>query len=105
MHTCNGTRHATEKVQHSFMNYTVQSITKAMKRNHDPMLKELPVNAAERHYQLWERNLLVEYLHKSPCRGRWNLAKHPEDYRWSSAAYYILNRDDFGFITNIYGDE
>ncbi len=32
----------------------------------------------------------LNYIHKNPCVERWNLAKNPEDYPYSSAANYIM---------------
>jgi hypothetical protein len=74
------------------------------------------VKAADREYQFWERNPLpvelytqeviwqkINYIHTNPVRPKWNLAQLPEDYKWSSAAYYLLNRDDWRYITNING--
>jgi putative transposase len=105
-----------EKVQQSFMKYTAQSVIEDMKRNHDPLLQELIVNAKDRKYQFWERNPLavelyseevlwqkLEYIHNCLCNPKWNLAARPEDYKWSSAAYYILNLDDWGTYFKYYG--
>ena len=102
------------KVQQSFMKYIAQSIIEHMRINCDPLLKRIYVGAADRELQFWERNPLavelytpevmwqkIDYIHNNPAQPKWNLAPSPEDYRWSSAAYYILNRDDWGFITHI----
>jgi REP element-mobilizing transposase RayT len=34
----------------------------------------------------------MAYIHYNPCQPQWNLAELPEDYPWSTAAYYILDR-------------
>ena len=30
----------------------------------------------------------LNYIHKNPCKGKWNLASSPEDYKHSSAYFY-----------------
>jgi hypothetical protein len=40
------------------------------------------------------------YMHNNPLHERWNLADRPENYRWSSAAYYESGTDEFGFLTH-----
>jgi len=47
---------------------------------------------------MWQK---IDYIHNNPTQPKWNLARTPQEYKWSSAAYYILNRDDWGFITHI----
>ncbi len=34
----------------------------------------------------------LEYIHYNPCQPHWNLASSPEEYPWSSARYYILDK-------------
>lgn len=31
----------------------------------------------------------LDYIHENPCRGKWNLASSLQDYRYSSARYYL----------------
>ncbi len=89
------------KTQQSFMKYTAQSIIEHMRKNGDPLLNEIHVKAADREFQFWERNPLAiqlytsnvirqkaDYIHNNPVQERWHLAAFPEDYKWSSAAYY-----------------
>jgi REP element-mobilizing transposase RayT len=102
------------KIQQRFMRYTAQSILENMKRNHDPLLPSIKVNAADREYQVWERNPLpvelyteeviwqkIDYIHNNPCTDKWLLAKYPEHYRFSSASFYILNKSEWKFLTHI----
>ncbi|MBX9853783.1 MAG: hypothetical protein K2X86_18720 [Cytophagaceae bacterium] len=42
----------------------------------------------------------LDYIHLNPLGERWNLARHPEDYYWSSARFYETEHDDFGFLTH-----
>lgn len=34
----------------------------------------------------------MEYIHYNPCRPHWNLAGTPEEYPWSSARFYVLDK-------------
>jgi putative transposase len=34
----------------------------------------------------------MEYIHYNPCRPKWNLASIPEEYPWSSARFYVLDK-------------
>jgi len=34
----------------------------------------------------------MEYIHYNPCRPKWNLARTPEEYPWSSARFYLLDK-------------
>jgi REP element-mobilizing transposase RayT len=34
----------------------------------------------------------LNYIHENPCRGTWNLAINPQEYKNSSARFYILGQ-------------
>lgn len=72
-------------------------------------------NTKERNHRFWQRDALaikiwsrgvfeqkLEYIHLNPLQERWNLVKKPEDYRWSSAAFYENGVDEFGILTHYY---
>ena len=40
------------------------------------------------------------YIHKNPCRGKWNLAGSPEDYKHSSACFYATGVQGNYPVTN-----
>jgi hypothetical protein len=42
----------------------------------------------------------LDYIHRNPLQEHWNLAKRPEDHYWSSASFYELGGNDFGFLTD-----
>lgn len=42
----------------------------------------------------------LNYIHENPCRGKWNLVEHPEDYVHSSAGYYLTGRQGLWRITS-----
>ena len=71
------------------------------------------VGAKDRNYQFWERNPLsvplysqkvveqkINYIHANPLHPKWNLADQPQDYKYSSAAFYYTGKDEFGFLEN-----
>ena len=75
------------------------------------------MNVKDRNYQIWEHRPLsvplwsshvfeqkLEYIHNSPVNEKWRLADLPENYYYYSAHFYILNEDQFGFITYYKGD-
>ena len=41
-----------------------------------------------------------DYIHRNPLHEKWNLAKRPEEYKWSSAKYYEDGEDVFGILTH-----
>jgi REP element-mobilizing transposase RayT len=100
-------------VQRDFLKYTAQQIKFDLQRNHPEFLKKFKVNVRDRDYQIWEhrplsvslwsRDLLqqkLDYIHNNPIQDKWKLADTPEGYFYSSARFYYLNIDDWGFITH-----
>ena len=43
----------------------------------------------------------LDYIHDNPLQERWNLAKHPCDYKYSSAKYYECNEKNFSFLKDL----
>ena len=78
---------------------------------HNRILK-LHSSQADRKFQIWERRPFwktigydesfiqkLKYIHLNPIRKKWNLAKFPEDYAWSSAKSYFVLEPEFEFLT------
>ncbi len=40
------------------------------------------------------------YIHNNPFSGKWTLTDIPENYRNSSAKYYLLSIDEWRFMTH-----
>jgi putative transposase len=93
--------------------YTAQQIIKILRNENPGLLEKLRVNAADRKYQVWERNpLSVElisdgvieqkfnYIHMNPVREKWKLCVLAHEYKYSSAGYYYDNTDEFGLFDN-----
>ena len=103
-------------VQRDFLKYTSQQIKRHLEKDNPTLLNEhFFVEAVDRKYQLWERRPLsveiytmdvftqkLNYMHRNPLQDKWQLAANPEDYKYSSAAFYILNNECWPFLTNMY---
>lgn len=109
--------HKLEDVQRDFLKYTAQMIKFDLTENHPQVLPHFEVNLKDRKYQFWERNPLsidlysrkvvaqkLRYIHANPIQEKWELAMITEDYWFSSARFYELGIDDFGFLTHYLED-
>ena len=98
--------HILPVVQRDFLKFTSQQIIKILRNENPAMLEQLKVNAADRKYQVWERNPLSvelvsdkvieqkrDYIHLNPVRGKWKLCNKYYEYRYSSAGYYYDGTD------------
>ena len=56
-------------------------------------------------YKVWEKGFdardvfsikfleqKIDYIHQIPCQPRWNLSEVPEDHIWSTASYYLKDK-------------
>ena len=100
-----------EAVQKDFLKYTAQRIKKDLQKNHPAVLAHFKVNAKDRECQFWERNGLsielrtdeafiqkLDYIHWNTVRaGLYNL---PDEYKYSSALFYLTGIDNWGFLTH-----
>jgi putative transposase len=97
----------------SFNKATAHEIVKDLKIHHPKVLPLFKVEDKERSYRIWQRDPLavlmdskekfeqkLDYVHENPLQERWNLAKRPEEYKWSSASFYETGDDPFGFLTH-----
>ena len=104
--------HKKEDEQRNFLRFTGQQILKNFRNDNSAMLIELLVQAKDRKYQVWERNSLniplwsqkiidqkLEYIHMNPVKK--NLCQYPEEYKYSSARFYIMNEKNWDFLTHI----
>jgi putative transposase len=103
-------------VQRDFLKFTAQQMKFDLEKNHPKVLEHFKVNLKDRLYQFWENRPLsipiyssqvleqkLNYIHSNPVQEKWRLADLPENYYYSSAKYYLLNEDEFGFITHYRG--
>ncbi len=98
----------------SFMKYTSHQFQKHLKEKSPTLLNEFIVNRTSRQYQYWQRDSLpillytpsvimqkLDYIHNNPLQRKWQLASIPEEYPYSSAAYYSNGQDPFGIVSHI----
>ena len=103
--------HSHNGVQRDFLKYTARQMQKDLTINNPMFLKKLRVDKADRKYQFWQRNALstelrskhvfdqkLNYIHQNPVKA--GLCSLPEQYHYSSAAFYQTGVDVFGFLTH-----
>ena len=101
------------EVQRDFLKYVSIQIKADLQRNHENVLNYFRVYATDRKYQFWEREPLsvvlydlqmleqkLSYIHRNPIQEKWNLVEQPIDYFYSSAYFYEVGVDKFGFLTS-----
>ena len=101
-----------EDVQRDFLRFTAQQILKNLRNENNDFLKKIEVNLKDRKYQVWQRNSLsielrspkvylqkLNYIHANPVKA--GLCILEEDYKYSSAKYYIVNEKNWDFLANI----
>ena len=102
--------------QRDFLKFTARSFLNFMKMTDNPLIEQLKVSAADRKFQVWQRNSLsidlftekvyiqkLNYIHNNPVHPKWRLSDLPENYRFSSAKFYETGIDEFGILTHYRG--
>jgi REP element-mobilizing transposase RayT len=100
--------------KNSFEKFTAKKFIEKMKHENDQELSKYTVNAEDRQHNIWQRDPLairvfsnemaiqkLDYMHYNPSQFHWALCVNPEDYRFSSAAYYEKAFDEFNILTHI----
>ena len=96
----------------SFLKFTAHSFRKRLEASQN--LAPFYVDAANKKYEFWQRDSLaihllsrkvayqkLAYLHNNPLGEKWNLCTRPEEYPYSSAAYYDKGIHRFRFLKDI----
>jgi hypothetical protein len=99
----------TEEVQRDFLKFTAQQILRKLRREENPMLTELLVEARDRKYQVWKRNsrsVLIDDkelaqeklqdMHNNPVKD--GVCHNPAEYKYSSAGFYETNSRAWDFL-------
>lgn len=102
-----------KNIQQMFLKYTAQQIKFSLLKDNKEELSKYKSKQKDRIYHFWERrpwkatmynrkiaDQKVDYIHNNPVKAE--LCKLPEEYKYSSAQYYLLNEDEWGFITHYY---
>jgi REP element-mobilizing transposase RayT len=100
-------------VQRDFLKYTAQQIKFDLIVNHPKVLSYFKVNQKNRDYQFWQNRPLsidlynekvfeqkLDYIHNNPIQEKWKLCSKPEDYFYSSAAFYYTGSNRFPFVSH-----
>ena len=103
--------HKRNDVQRDFLKFTSQQILKIFRNENSEMQEKLLVQSKDRKYQVWERNSLgvqlwspevfwqkLDYIHNNPVKA--DLCEYPEDYKYSSARFYLRNEKDWDFLVH-----
>ena len=95
----------------SFAKYTAHQFRKYLLQTNPTLLEQYQSDKTDRSIQFWKRDPLaipltsevnliqkLEYIHQNPIREKWLLCQHPEEYKWSSAKFYVSADDEFGIV-------
>ena len=106
-----------DRVQMRFLKYTAQQIKFKLRDTANTFLEDFKAELSDREYQFWQRNSLsidlwsdyvfmqkLDYIHNNPIQEKWNLAEYPENYKYSSANFYLNELDEFDLISHYNGD-
>jgi|SRR6478609_7041073 len=94
-----------------FLKYTAQQIKFKIIDSDASELKNYRSTQSDRKYHFWERRSYkatmynrevasqkLDYMHYNPVKA--GLCEKPGGYKYSSARFYELNEDEWGFITH-----
>lgn len=95
----------------SFAKFTAHQFRKYLLEFHPDLLHRFTTEKEDRKMQFWKRDPLaiplstediliqkINYIHNNPIKEKWQLAFQPEDYRFSSANFYLNGVDEFNFL-------
>ncbi len=99
--------------KNSFEKFTAKTFVKQMQKQQDKELEKYAVNAIDRQHNIWQRDPLairvfrremanqkLDYMHLNPLQPHWAICTKPQDYRFSSAAFYTNGIDEFNLVTH-----
>jgi len=103
-----------ESVQGTLLKHTAHMLKKDIVEYEPELLSNFKVLAANKQYQIWQRDPLaiqlftravayqkLLYIHKNPLAKKWNLAPDYVSYKFSSAAFYEYGIDHWGLVSHI----
>jgi REP element-mobilizing transposase RayT len=107
------------RTQLRMMKFVAQQIKFDLLDHHPKVLEHFKVERNDRDHQFFkERPLSVplftdevvlqkmDYIHRNPVQSKWQLAASPEEYAWSSAAFYCSANQHWQFLTHFwYGED
>jgi putative transposase len=100
-----------KSTEQMFLKFTAQQIKFRLIESSPAELEQYRSTQSDRIYHFWERrpykatmynrkvaHQKLDYMHENPVKA--GLCEYAEDYKYSSARFYELNQDDWGFITH-----
>ena len=107
--------HILSTIFRDFHKYTSQQILKLLRNEKSKELHVLKSERKDRAYQFWQNThspkqiesfpffrQKLEYIHNNPCSQHWKLCELPEQYPYSSAGDYLLNKHGILHIEKIW---
>lgn len=98
----------------SFLKFTAHEFKKMLIAQGEEKLMSYLVDAKNKEYEFWKRDSLatilftrevayqkMDYIHRNPCAGKWQLVADYCDYSYSSAAYYEKGIKSFAFLKDL----
>ena len=106
-----------ETAQGSFLKYTAHEFRKMLYQTDRKQLLSYQVDAYNKEHEFWPRDSLaiqlyskevafqkLDYIHHNPLAEHWQLVKDPCEYKYSSAAYYEMNKNIFHFLKDFWNE-
>ena len=98
----------------SFLKFTAHAFKKVLLKQYENKLQNYFVNKSNKLYEFWQRDALafelhkletawqkIKYIHNNPIKEPWNFCEYPEDYKYSSAKFYLKEDVSFSFLEHI----
>lgn len=96
-------------VMRDFKKYTAKQIIRCCEAENNMKVlasfRQAARSSQKQNYRVWEEgfdardvfslDFLIQkfdYIHHNPCQAHWRLVEKPEDYHWSSACFYLLDK-------------
>ena len=106
-----------ETAQGSFLKYTAHEFRKMLYMENKNKLSSYQVDAHNKQHEFWQRDPLaillyskeiafqkLDYIHYNPVAEHWQLIQDPCEYKYSSAAFYEMNKNSFPFLNDLRND-
>ena len=102
-----------DEIENMLLSFTAHEFKKYLRRKNPSLLENYVSTQEDRQFHFWERRSRtmevksreiaeqkLTYMHLNPMKDRWNLVETPEQYYFSSAAFYLLDKKVFPFLTH-----
>jgi REP element-mobilizing transposase RayT len=98
----------------SFLKYTAHIFRKMLLLRDPFELEKYAVKRNNKNYEFWQKDSYafeltklktawqkINYIHNNPLQEHWKLCEYIEDYKFSSAKFYLKNDETFNFLERI----